>query len=75
MSQITKAILAGLIFGVVRVLVMIPLDFGSKRSKIEAMLASFVDRFLIGFTIVLIDLPAHKAIIGAHHRYSLNWSI
>jgi uncharacterized membrane protein YjgN (DUF898 family) len=72
MSKIIKAILAGLIFGLISVLVMIPLDFGNKKSKIQAMTASFIDRFIIGFTIVLIDLPINNAVLGIGLGFSMS---
>lgn len=56
MNSITSGILAGLIFGLIAVLVMIPLPFSDKRA---AMLGAFLNRFAIGFVIpvIALDMP------------------
>ncbi|MBS1252356.1 MAG: hypothetical protein MAG451_01395 [Anaerolineales bacterium] len=54
MSKLTLGIVAGLVFGVLDVLVMIPLEFEDRRS---AMVGAFVNRFSIGFVIGATDLP------------------
>lgn len=52
MSKLTLGIVAGLIFEVLDVLVMIPLEFEDGRS---AMVGAFVNRFSIGFVIGATD--------------------
>jgi hypothetical protein len=56
MNSVTSGILAGLIFGIIAVLVMIPLQFSDKRA---AMLGAFINRFAIGFVIpvIALDMP------------------
>jgi hypothetical protein len=48
MSNITKGIIAGLIFGIASIIPMIFLPF---ENKARAMTASFISRFAIGFII------------------------
>lgn len=54
MSNITKGIIAGIIFGIVSI---IPMFFMSFESKSRAMAASFISRFAIGFIIFNLPLP------------------
>ncbi len=64
MNRITLGIIAGLIFGILDVLVMIPLPEKDKRKKAEAMISAFIERFMIGFIIPNLDLGVHPAITG-----------
>lgn len=64
MDQLTKALLAGIIFGCVAAASMFPLDFGGKNKKRDAILAAFIERFSIGFIIPLISLPLPQSIAG-----------
>ncbi len=61
MSPVVFGLLAGLVFGVLDVLVMIPLDLPDKKA---AMLGAFFGRFAIGLLIPLIDLPLAPLGIG-----------
>lgn len=54
MTKTTQGIFAGLIFGIIDVLIMIPLPLPNKNI---AMLASFINRFAIGFITVNLNLP------------------
>src|SRR5690349_21605364 len=54
MTNITKGIFAGLIFGTVSV---IPMMFMKFEDKTSAMTASFISRFAIGFIIFNLELP------------------
>ena len=54
MTKITSGIIAGLVFGIIDVLMMIPIPMNDKPI---AMLASFINRFAIGFFIVITDIP------------------
>jgi len=65
MSKIVLGVICGLVFGIVDVLVMIPLKYENKRKRIEAMSSAFLERFMIGFLIPNIDLGIHPATIGA----------
>lgn len=51
-------------FGIIDVLVMIPLKYENNRKRNEAMSAAFIERFMIGFLIPNVDLGIHQAITG-----------
>jgi len=61
MQPLVFALVAGLAFGVVDVLLMIPLTFPDKTT---AMLAAFLSRFAIGFLIPLTRLPLAPWVAG-----------
>lgn len=61
MTKITSGIIAGLVFGTIDVLLMIPIPMNNKPI---AMLASFINRFAIGFFIVATDIPLPSWIKG-----------
>ena len=65
MDQLTKAVIAGTLFGLIAAFVMVPMDFGGKEKKRDAILAAFIERFSIGFVITLISLPMPHVIVGA----------
>jgi len=54
MDNITKGIIAGLIFGIVSIAHMFAMKF---ENKATAMTASFISRFAIGFIIFNMMLP------------------
>ena len=54
MDNIVKGMIAGVIFGIVSLIPMIFLPIEDKR---RAMIASFIDRFAIGFIIFNLSLP------------------
>ncbi len=51
MNKILLGIICGLAFGVIDVLVMIPLKYENNHKRVEAMTAAFIERFMIGFLI------------------------
>lgn len=61
MTKITSGIIIGLIFGIIDVLLMIPIPMNDKPI---AMLASFINRLAIGFFIVITDIPFPSWIKG-----------
>jgi predicted neutral ceramidase superfamily lipid hydrolase len=65
MSPIVLAIACGVGFGVVAVLLMLPMSFPNKRT---ALIAAFASRFAIGFLIPLVVMPmpgiAKGALVG-----------
>ena len=61
MSSLAFAVVAGLAFGVIDVLLMIPIDLPDKKT---AMIGAFLSRFAIGFLIPLVDLPMAPWLIG-----------
>lgn len=64
MSKIFLGAICGLAFGVIDVLIMIPLKYENNRKRNEAMTAAFIERFMIGFLIPNVDLGLHIAITG-----------
>jgi putative exporter of polyketide antibiotics len=46
MNIIILGTICGLIFGIIDVLVMIPLKYENNRKRIEAMTAAFIERFM-----------------------------
>jgi len=65
MDTISLGLLLGLGFGVLDVLIMIPLPEKDRRKKREAMAGAFLERFMLGFLIPNVDLGVHYAITGA----------
>src|SRR5580765_3192974 len=65
MSPVILAIGCGVGFGVVAVLLMLPMSFPNKRT---ALIAAFASRFAIGFLIPLVVMPipgiAKGALVG-----------
>jgi len=72
MNKITLGIICGLVFGIIDVLIMIPLKYENNRKRIEAMSAAFVERFMIGFLIPTVDLGIHPALTGLLLGFSLS---
>ena len=64
MSRVVLGAICGLVFGVVDVLIMIPLKYENNRKRTEAMSAAFLERFMIGFLIPNVELGIHPALTG-----------
>ncbi len=64
MNKILLGIVCGLVFGIIDVLVMIPLKYENSRKRNEAMFAAFIERFMIGFLIPNVELGIHSALTG-----------
>jgi len=64
MSKIILGTMCGLVFGIIDVLIMIPLKYENNQKKIEAMSAAFLERFMIGFLIPNVELGIHPALTG-----------
>ena len=62
MTNISKGIIAGIIFGIVSI---IPMIFMTFEDKTRAMTASFISRFTIGFIIFNMELPIPHWLKGA----------
>jgi len=62
MSPVAFGVTAGIAFGVIDVLLMIPLDHPDKRT---AMIGAFLNRFAIGFLIPLVQTPIPLWLVGA----------
>jgi len=64
MNKIVIGTICGLAFGIIDVLVMIPLKYENNRKRNEAMFAAFIERFMIGFLIPNVNLGIHPSLIG-----------
>ncbi|MFC1899574.1 hypothetical protein ACFLXP_04505 [Chloroflexota bacterium] len=65
MNAITLGIVCGLVFGIIDVLVMLPMKVEDKRKKIEALIAAFIERFILGFLIPNVIFSIHPIATGA----------
>jgi hypothetical protein len=61
MSRATLGIALGVAFGVIDVLLMLPLDFPDKRA---ALLGAFCARFALGFFAAVTQLPVAPVLAG-----------
>ncbi len=65
MNNLLFAVICGIAFGALAVLLMLPMQFPNKRT---ALAAAFASRFAIGFVVPLVALPvagfAKGALIG-----------
>lgn len=64
MNTILLGTICGLIFGIIDILVMIPLKYEDHRKRMEAIVAAFIERFMIGFLIPNINLGVPSTITG-----------
>jgi hypothetical protein len=64
MNHIILGLICGLSFGVLDVLVMLPMKFEDNRKKIEALSGAFMERFMIGFIIPNIKLGIPEVYSG-----------
>ncbi|MFC1948271.1 hypothetical protein ACFLXY_10170 [Chloroflexota bacterium] len=65
MNGITLGIICGLVFGILDVLVMLPMKVDNRRKKIESLVGAFVERFALGLIIPNIDISLHPITTGA----------
>lgn len=61
MNRILLGLICGLAFGVVDVLLMLPMEFPDKKT---ALLGAFLDRFAIGFVISCVKLSWPGWLVG-----------
>ena len=61
MTDVTQGLVAGVVFGLISVGIMIPMPLPKKG---EAMLAAFVQRFCVGFTTAVAVIPVSGWIKG-----------
>src|SRR5690349_7840689 len=62
MNPMVPAVVCGVAFGVLAVLLMLPMSFPNKRT---ALIAAFASRFAIGFLIPLVVMPIPGVAKGA----------
>jgi fructose-specific phosphotransferase system IIC component len=61
MDTLTKGLIAGLVFGIVTVAIMLPLKIDDKRN---VLIVSFISRFTIGLAIAVTALPGPGWLTG-----------
>jgi len=64
MNRILLGLLCGLGFGILDVLIMLPLKYDNNRKKLEAIIGAFIERFVLGFIIPNIQLGINPIITG-----------
>ncbi|MFA5249201.1 MAG: hypothetical protein WC397_01520 [Candidatus Paceibacterota bacterium] len=64
MDKIILGVICGLVFGIIDVLVMVPLKYENKRKMAEAMSSAFIDRFMAGFLIPNVNLGISAPVAG-----------
>ncbi len=64
MNRILFGVICGLVFGIIDVLIMIPLKTEDKRKKNEAMAGAFLERFMLGFLIPNVSLGINPIFVG-----------
>lgn len=57
MSRILLGAICGIVFGIIDILLMIPIPFPPEKDKTVAMIGAFASRFAIGFVIGAANLP------------------
>ena len=62
MSKVILGLIAGLVFGMLDVALMLPMSFPDKKT---ALLGAFTSRFAIGFVIGCVQLPAWPGLLAA----------
>lgn len=65
MPAITLGLICGLVFGALDILIMLPMKFENRRKKWEALASAFIDRFILGFLIPVVNLGTNPAVTGA----------
>ena len=65
MDSISLGIICGLVFGIIDVLIMLPMKMEDRRKKYEALIGAFIERFMLGFIIPNISIGLHPIATGA----------
>ena len=65
MSAVILGLICGLAFGIIDVLVMLPIKVENKHKRIEALTGAFIERFMLGFIIPNVSISIHPIAIGA----------
>ncbi len=64
MDRIILGVLCGLGFGILDVIVMLPLKYEDGRKKMEAILGAFLERFMLGFIIPNLNIGLNPVFTG-----------
>jgi hypothetical protein len=65
MDKVTLGLICGAVFGLVSAGIMIPMKLGDKRQKTESLVASFIERFMLGFLIPVVCIGLNPIATGA----------
>jgi hypothetical protein len=65
MNSVTLGLICGAAFGVFAVAIMLPMKMGDKRKKTESLVASFIERFMLGFLIPVVAIHVNPIATGA----------
>jgi hypothetical protein len=65
LSGVTLGIICGLVFGILDVLIMLPMKVDDRRRKIESLVGAFIERFALGLIIPTVDISLHPVTTGA----------
>jgi len=64
MSRVVFGLICGLAFGLIDVLIMLPLKYENKRKKYKALCGAFLERFMLGLLIPVVGWNLNPIIIG-----------
>jgi hypothetical protein len=64
MNRIILGMICGAGFGLIDILIMIPVKYQNSRERVEVMSAAFLERFMIGFLIPNVNLGFSHFIEG-----------
>jgi hypothetical protein len=64
-NGIVLGLICGLVFGIIDVLVMLPIKVDDKRKRFESLIAAFIERFMLGFIIPNINISMNPIVTGA----------
>jgi hypothetical protein len=64
MSHVVFGLICGLAFGILDVLLMIPLKFENKRKRFEALSGAFLERFMLGLIIPNVTWDLNPLVTG-----------
>jgi hypothetical protein len=65
MDKVIFGLVCGLAFGILDVLIMIPLKFENRRKRTEAMAGAFIERFMLGLIIPNMGWKLNPVAAGA----------
>jgi hypothetical protein len=72
MSYIVFGVLCGICFGVLDVLLMLPLKYETKRKKYEALSGAFLERFMLGLIVPNVTLGLNPIVTGGLLGFGLS---
>jgi hypothetical protein len=72
MDSVTLGLICGAVFGIFSVVIMIPMKLGDRRKKTESLVASFIERFMLGFLIPTVCIGLNPILTGAILGLGLN---